>query len=90
MPNYSPRRTGNRARPSPATAAFVIVVTAIGAVTRAFGVDAGLIALVFATVALVLGPWVFSEVDYRPVRSDDPGPDADPEDSSLDDDRNDS
>jgi hypothetical protein len=76
VPNYSPRRAGNRARPGPATAAFVIVVTAVGAVTRAFGVDAGLIALVLATIALVLGPYVYSGIDQhadRPEDSDDPG-----------------
>ena len=52
-----------RDHPGPATAAFLLVVMAVGAVTRAFGVDAGLIALVLATVALVLGPYVYGDID---------------------------
>lgn len=42
-----------------ATVAFIAVVTAIGYVTKQFGVEAGLLALVLALVALVVAPYVY-------------------------------
>lgn len=49
-----------------ATAAFIAVVTAIGYVTKQFGIEAGLLALVLALVALIVAPYV-----YVPPRHDE-------------------
>lgn len=59
MPSTPPHSNSNRIRIGSATAGFVAVVSALGAVTRIFGVEAGLLALVLTVVALVVLPQVF-------------------------------
>ena len=79
LPAGSPEGPGGRYRPGPATAAFVVVVVAVGGVTRAFGVEAGLLALVLAVVALVIAPSVYHGTSTPPARRTEPdnGPDGD-------------
>jgi hypothetical protein len=59
VPSTPPHSNGNRIRIGSATAGFVAVVAVLGAVTRIFGLEAGLLALVLSVVALVVLPQVF-------------------------------
>ena len=74
---------GGPGHPGSTTAAFVLVVLTVGAVTRIFGLDAGLISLVLAIVALAVGPYVYgglerstslSEADDDPESAEDSAP----------------
>jgi hypothetical protein len=79
VPAGSSEESGGRYRPGPATTAFVVVVFAVGGVTRAFGTEAGLLALVLAVVALVIAPFVYHGTSTPPARHTEPGdgPDGD-------------
>ena len=78
MPINSPGR-GDRVSPGPTTAAFVIIVMAVGSVARTFGIEAGLLATLLAVVALVLRPSIYHSTGTPPVDSSEPedGPDRD-------------
>jgi hypothetical protein len=66
------RRRSHRGRPAAASAAFVAVITAVGAVTRAFGTEAGLLATLLAVVALVISPHVYINAGGPERRPEDP------------------